>query len=247
MNKNKTFSSLLALIGAIVISGSLTSFLGQAGAENNPLLPQSVQLNVPYTSQAPLGEWSDSRQQYGCEEASIMMAMMWAWGTSVPPEELKRGIIGMAEYEKVFFGFHEDTSAQDTAQLMQDYFSSAGVARGVGEEPDAKVWVRAAENISTNDIKNELAQGHLVIVPVNTRLLGSALHRYGPVRHTVVVTGYDQQSGEIMIHDPFFSRAQNYRVKETALNSALWNYTSGVHKPLPARTAAMVVVSKIQP
>ena len=35
-----------------------------------------VLLNVPFTSQAPFGEWSDPRHQDGCEEAAALMAVM---------------------------------------------------------------------------------------------------------------------------------------------------------------------------
>ncbi len=38
---------------------------------------QLVTQSVPFTVQAPLGDWTDARQQDGCEEASVLMAMAW--------------------------------------------------------------------------------------------------------------------------------------------------------------------------
>src|SRR3989344_4812592 len=37
-----------------------------------------VLLNMPFTSQAPNGEWSDPRHQDGCEEAAALMAAEWS-------------------------------------------------------------------------------------------------------------------------------------------------------------------------
>jgi hypothetical protein len=37
----------------------------------------NINISVPFTSQAPLGQWKDERQQDGCEEASAAMAMAW--------------------------------------------------------------------------------------------------------------------------------------------------------------------------
>jgi hypothetical protein len=192
--------------------------------------PQSVFLDVPFTLQAPLGEWNDPRQRDGCEEASILMAMMWTWGTGVPAEEARREILNMADYEQVFRGFHQDTSAQDTARLIREYYGNN--------------LVEVRENIGVEDIKNELAAGRLVMVPLNTKLLSHPYYKNGPVRHTVVAVGYDDQSGVIIVHDPMFKSGQNLHLKQGAVANALWNYSSGVHKPLGTRNTALISVGK---
>ncbi len=202
----------------------------QGGAQLQAPLSQSVFLNVPFTTQAPLNEWTDPRQKDGCEEAAILMAMMWVWGIQLPAEELAREITRMADYEKVFYGYHEDTSIEDTAQLMRDYFHYENIV--------------VKENIGTGDIKRELDAGSVVLIPVNTRLFGVSSYLYGPLRHTVVATGYDNQTGDIIINDPMRAWGKGFHIKEAALGKGLYNYMSGVHLPLPPRSTAMLVVSK---
>src|SRR3989344_6679608 len=54
----------------------------------------AVLLTVPFAAQAPFGEWSDPRQQDGCEEASTIMAMHWVRGDmSLTLEEAKKEIL----------------------------------------------------------------------------------------------------------------------------------------------------------
>lgn len=203
-----------------------TTYAGDESAA----LPQSVLLNVPFSTQAPLGEWSDRRQLDGCEETSVKMAMMWAYGQAAPAEEVRRDIINMSEFERVTYGSFEDTSAVDTANLFQSFYGYNKVSVAYG--------------ITTPDIKLQLAAGHLVLIPLNTRLLKNKFYRRGPPRHTVVVVGYDNQSHQMIINDPFYSFGHNIHVKESELQNALGDYKTGMHLATGQRTKAMIVVSK---
>ncbi len=227
LRNKKLLKKILPIMLAVA---SVLALPWQGGAQVETPLSQSVFLNVPYTSQAPLGEWADPRQRDGCEEASILMAMMWIWGVDLPKEELAREIDRIADYEKYFYGYYEDTGVEDTAKLMRDYFHYENI--------------EVRQQISVADIKASLNDGHPVIIPVDTRLLGISAYRYGPLRHMVVATGYDLQTGTIILNDPYISTGHNLRVNESYLNRALWNYYSGVHLPLPLRSTAMIVVKK---
>src|SRR3989338_7629179 len=57
-------------------------------------LPAKVLWEVPFTSQAPRGNWKDPRQQAGCEEASVLMAMRWVRGKSLSMAQAEAQIIG---------------------------------------------------------------------------------------------------------------------------------------------------------
>lgn len=221
----KTFSKFLLPL-LVFVNFIPTTYAGDESVS----LPQSVLLNVPFTSQAPLGEWNDRRQLDGCEETSIKMAMMWVYGNAAPPEEVRRDIINMSELEKVVFGSFEDTSAADTASLFKSFYNYDKVSVAYG--------------ITTTDIKVQLAAGHLVLIPLNTRSLKNKIYRRGPVRHTVVVVGYDNQRKEMIINDPFFAHGANVHVKESELQKALGDYKTGMHLPAGSRAKAMIVVSK---
>lgn len=198
--------------------------------------PQSVILNVPYVMQAPFGNWNDRRQQYGCEEAAIVMAMAWVRSATNSPtdtifkEEALRDIINMSEYEKVIYGFFEDTNAQDTARLIKDIYQHQNV--------------EVKENISSETIKQELANNRVVIIPLNTRETGMSVYSNGPIRHTVIAVGYDDKNDEIIVHDPIFSGGEYLWIPSERLDKALWNYTSGNLIPLPARTTALISIGK---
>src|SRR4051812_4227943 len=61
--------------------------------DKNPtgnLPPRILLVGVPFTAQAPYGEWNDPKYGDGCEEASILMAAYWAKGqTSLPKATAK--------------------------------------------------------------------------------------------------------------------------------------------------------------
>ncbi len=212
---------ILALIVGMLISLIPYSFVGSFGR------PQSTLLGVPYTTQAPLGEWSDPRQADGCEEATLVMAMAWLRGGTIPAEEAKRDIINMSEYERIRFGFYQDTSMMDTGTLLKEYYGHANYIVQYG--------------ISSEDIKNELAGNRVVLIPLNTQRLGGVYSQSGPPRHTVIAVGYDDQADTITIHDPY-QGGQFRAIPSKDIDAALWDYNSGVHLPLPPKMPAMLVV-----
>src|SRR3989344_8347453 len=78
-----------------------------------------VLLDVPFTSQAPNGEWSDPRHQDGCEEAAALMAAEWSKCNSncnrIEKNYAKKEIENAWEWEVENYGSGVDTSVEDTA------------------------------------------------------------------------------------------------------------------------------------
>jgi len=220
---------LLRLSGILTAAMLLHCLVLPAIAHADSFTTGPAVLNVPYTSQVPLGEWSDARQRDGCEEASIVMALMWAKGISFSPAEVRQQITGMSDFEQYFYGYYRDTSAQDTANLMVSYFGYPHVA--------------VRYNISTEDIKAALDYGELVIVPLNPRVISTTLYNPATTHHTVVVVGYDSAAREIIFHDPLVAGAYA-RAPEASFNAALADYPSGNHKTAAVHSTAMVLVSR---
>lgn len=189
----------------------------------------STSHSVPNFTQAPTGNWADPRQKYGCEEASILMALSWATGRGFSAEDLETEIRGMADFEeKAMLGFHHDTSAADTAKLMQEYYGYANVT--------------LAENVTTADLKNRLAGGAILLVPVDLSKFGKKYYKIPVARHMIVVKGFDESSGEFLVNDPMFW--QEKRVAESALAKALRDYPSGINRKVTTTKTAMVVVMR---
>ncbi|MFZ4648873.1 MAG: C39 family peptidase [Patescibacteria group bacterium] len=192
-------------------------------------------LPVPFTTQAPLAQWSDSRQQDGCEEAGAVMAMSWAQGEkTISKEAAKKAIIAISDFELKKYAEYRDVALDDVRKwIFIDYFKY-----------DAKK-VRVVENIKLENIKSELVKGNLVLVPTDGRLLKNPYFTApGPLTHLLVIKGYDKVKKEFITNDPGTRRGENYRYKESVLFKAISAYPTGHHLPIKKIEKKMLVVEK---
>ena len=190
----------------------------------------TILLNVPFTSQAPFGEWKDPRQQDGCEETSMLMAVAWARGEKLTKESAKKEILAIAEFEKTTYGSFVDTNVDDTVKrIAQGYFKFDNA--------------RAVENITLVDIKKEIENGHVVLVPCNGRKLGNPNYTApGPERHMLLLKGYDPLKKEFITNDAGTRKGESYHYNEDVVFKAIVNYPTGDHVPITKEEKAMIVV-----
>ena len=233
---------VLILIGAGFYSSKkesspaagLTDFknsVGEKAEKSEPALPEKIMLEVPFTSQSPLGNWQDVREQNGCEEAALLMVIAWARGESISPEAAAREIQNMSDYHLKAHGHFHDLSNADTLQLLNEYFQY--------------FKARLVEDIGTEDIKKELAAGKLAIVPINGATIGNPNYEPpGPTNHKIVIIGYDDAAQEFVTHDPGTSRGKSYRYGYEVLEKSLEDYPTGLHEKFPERKTSMIVVEK---
>lgn len=196
-------------------------------------LPNQVLIaNVPFTSQAPTGDWSDNRQQNDCEEAVVLMGAKWvadeSIGSTTDALVLLRSLSEMAEG---MFGTYVDSSAADTLKLFQKY---TGTTRG-----------SVKYDVTITDIKKELSANHILLSPMN----GQALHNpnftgAGPERHFLVIIGYDDTTGMFTTNDPGTRNGRNYRYKYETLYAAMRDYPTGDHQTITVNRRAMIIISK---
>ncbi|MFH1078489.1 MAG: C39 family peptidase [Patescibacteria group bacterium] len=188
--------------------------------------------SVPFTAQAPFGEWSDPRQQEGCEEASALMAVAWARSETFTPDQALQTILAMSDWELAHFGSYVDTSASDTAdRLVSTYegYHAYEVRTGIG----------------TDDIRRDIEAGHVVIVPVNGTVFDNPSYTgAGPLRHMVLVIGYDSRTDEFIVHDPGTRNGASMRHASADLAASLQDYTTGTHEPIGPHRTAMISVRK---
>lgn len=201
---------------------------------------RSVLLKVPFTSQAPFGEWSDPRHQDGCEEAAVLMAVAAAagdsrfkiQGTILDKQYAKEEIENIWDWEVETYGGARDTSAQDTAdRIIGRYF-----------------WYKAysvREIESGDEIARELMKGNIVITPMDGRKLGNPnFTQPGPERHMVLVRGYDAQTDEFVTNDPGTRKGELYRYPAEVFFRAIRDYPTGDHVPIVGVEKRMIVVEK---
>ncbi|MCK4799462.1 YdcF family protein, partial [Candidatus Parcubacteria bacterium] len=191
---------------------------------------KNVLFNVPFTSQAPFGDWSDPRKQDGCEEAAVIMAMAWIEGEELTPDIANEKINAISAYEKKEYGNFYDTNVEDTVErIFKGYFEYKNVL--------------AVSDINKEDIKKELFKGNLVIVPTNGRLLENSNYTPpGPTTHNLVIIGYDIDSREFITNDPGTRRGEKYRYNENVLEGALLDYPTGNHEKVEEINTAMIIV-----
>jgi hypothetical protein len=194
-------------------------------------LPAQILYDVPFTPQAPFGNWDDIRQDTGCEEASIFMAMKWVNEEDLTFEEAEQEIIATSEFEEENYGHHHDTSSQDTIRLIKDYYGYD------------KVYLEY--DIGVEEIKTALAQGNLVIVPINGQIVGNPYYTLpGPFQHKMVIRGYDDTTQEFITNDPGTKRGEGYRYDYQVLENALMDYPTGFNEPVEQIIPAMIVVKR---
>lgn len=194
-------------------------------------IPAKVALTVPFVSQAPFGDWADPRQQDGCEEASVLMAVRWAKQQSLSKDEALKEIHALAAWQEEHIGTYHDTSVADTLRLVKEYFDY--------ERAEVRY------DITKDDIRRELAAGHVVAVPAQGQLLGNPnFTPPGPPRHFLVIRGYDDTKQQFITNDPGTRRGEAYRYDYDVLMNAIVDYPTGHHEPITNERTAMIVVRR---
>jgi hypothetical protein len=205
-----------AATGSANTSNANTASQSDTNSDN---LPPKVLQSVIFTAQAPGGNWSDPREQDGCEEASILMAAKWAKGeTTWGSGEALNQILALSHKAEDMFGTYHDSSAADTLKLYKAYFGLNGTVK---------------YNVTAEDMKKELASGHVIVVPANGQKLGNSnFTAPGPDRHALIVIGYDDNAKVFITNDPGTRNGKGYRYAYTTLLNAMVDYPTGDHAAL---------------
>ncbi|PIR66344.1 MAG: hypothetical protein COU51_04415 [Parcubacteria group bacterium CG10_big_fil_rev_8_21_14_0_10_36_14] len=175
-------------------------------------LPESFNLAIPFTSQAPFAVWDEIHKET-CEEASALMAARFVLGKDIKnANDAESDILKIIDWEKINFGFWKDTDAQKTAEILQNYFGLKNI--------DVKY------DISIEDIKKEIALGNPIIVPAAGRELYNPYYTSpGPYYHMLVVKGYTKDS--IITNDPGTKRGADFLYKNDVFYNALHDWNGG--------------------
>jgi len=228
---------------AFRIMGSLGQGISNAGLINLPVGEISnapaptptvtkALLDVPFTSQAPFGGWNDQRQEDGCEEASVLMAVKWARNESLTSDEALKQILGASDYTLQKYHEYRDISPTDTLNwLIKDYF----------KYPNAVV----KNNISLSEIIAEINKGNLIIAPMNGQILHNPYYvPPGPPNHMLVIRGYDPSRNIFITNDPGTRRGELYEYDAKILYEAIRAYPTGYHELIEKIQKNVIVVWK---
>lgn len=199
-------------------------------ATSDSLAPPKTFLiaEVPFTSQAPHANW-DTVHKETCEEASSLMAARYAKGERsglINPDDAEAELQRIIAWERETFGYFEDTNAEETARILKEFYNLP------------KVSVR--HGITLEDIKKEVGQGKLVIVPAAGRQLGNPFFTApGPLYHMPLVVGYTRD--QIITNDPGTKRGLGFRYDNEVFFKAIHDWT-GNKDTIETGAKAMIIV-----
>lgn len=171
--------------------------------------PSAEELDVPFTSQAPAGNWLEPWQN-ACEETSIIMVSNFFSGDELTIAQARQQILDIFKLKNDEFGKSPDESMALIAEIVN------GANLG---------WAaRVAENPTLEDLKQEVAAQRPIIVPVDARQLTGTDYAGDVNYHVMVISGYDDAAGEFIVQDPGTSRGENFRYAYADLYDAIHDY-----------------------
>ncbi|MGE5426002.1 MAG: C39 family peptidase [Bacillota bacterium] len=187
---------------------------------------------VPFTSQAPLGEWSDERQEDGCEEASALMAVSWARGETFTAQEALDSITGASDYIYGKYGEYRDINVHDTLDwIIKDYFHYNNAV--------------VKENVTLSQIIAELEKGRIILAPMNGQTLHNPNYKApGPPNHMLVIIGYDQDRQVFITNDPGTRKGRSYEYPTDVIYKSIRAYATGYHVPIKEVKKDVIIFSK---
>jgi hypothetical protein len=182
-----------------------------AGPSASPSpLPTNVLLPVPYTDQAPLGDWA--AKQHTCEEASLAMVDRYLAGdhsgSQIDALTANAAINRITRWKPAV-----DLTTEQVGEVATEHLG----------------WSHEVLPATRANMQQQLALGRPLIVGVRTHGLGNsnypgyATHYEQPgwsVSHYLVVTGYDQ-SGSFVLNDPGLTRGHGYSITYDQLMHAI--------------------------
>lgn len=176
-------------------------------------LPDEFNLAIPFTSQAPHANWALPYQE-ACEEASAYMVSLYFSGVAsglVDPDIADAELLEVVDFQEDYFGFYLDTTATETAQLIDLFY---GYQAYVVEDP------------TVDQIKAEIAAGRPVIVPAAGRELDNPNFRgLGPLYHMFVIKGYTET--QFITNDPGTRNGEGFVYTIDNVMSSMGDWNNG--------------------
>ena len=173
---------------------------------------RELNLDVPFTSQAPNGNW-DLPYQEACEEAAALMAIRYVFGNPIiNAQDADDGLLDLVKANEAL-GFPIDQTAKQVMALIHDV--------------DPKIPVALVEDPTIELLKDQLSQGYVIIVPAAGRELKNPFfNQPGPLYHMFVLRGYTDD-GYFITNDPGTKRGEGYLYTFERVMDAMGDWNDG--------------------
>ena len=198
--------------------------------------PASAQIQtVPFTVQAPYGNWDAAHEEY-CEAAAVYMVGKYFQGdreARIPPATADADMGAIVQYERATFD-HINLSLADMTQVAGHVYGLKG----------------DIVPLDFATLQRDVSQGLPVILPVMTH--GGPMGRINPgygaenVYHVIVAVGYDAGQGIVYTNDAGLSTGQSlaydWSTLQAAVQSQAQTQVDGAGVPVPQQGAVMLVL-----
>lgn len=177
--------------------------------QTGTVLPESLNLDLPFYTQAPFSNW-DYPWQETCEEASVLLVANAFKDLQLNRQDFNTELLRLVDWEKDTFGDYTHTTVAQTAQMMEENY---GLKTQIHLKP------------SFEDLQGILAQGHLIIAPFDGKALNNPNFRNGgPRYHMLVIKGYDAAKNQVVTHDVGTRNGENYVYSWDTIADALHDW-----------------------
>ena len=155
---------------------------------------EEINLNIPFTSQAPTANWEQPYQD-ACEEAALLMVDYYYTKKEFPhPEKVEIILQEMIQWQEENWGGHEHLPIIKLKEFVENYFNYK---------------TEIIYDLNVEKIKNYLDRGIPVIVPANGKKLDNPyFSNGGPEYHMLVIKGY--LGDNFITNDPGTKRGLNF-------------------------------------
>lgn len=194
MKHRKLFAVLLFLI---LFFGSINFVL-------------AAELNVPFSAQAPFGDWKQPWFD-ACEETSLVMVDNYFRSANLSSQRAHDEILKIFDYKNNTLGASYDEGVDKMLFLISNLFD----------------WqAQKISNPSLNLIKQEIDNGRPIIAPVAGDLLDNPHFRGSVPYHVLVIKGYDDETQEFIVNDPGTFYGASYRYSYSIIMSAIHDFVA---------------------
>ncbi|MBT4516621.1 MAG: hypothetical protein HOC78_01885 [Candidatus Komeilibacteria bacterium] len=168
----------------------------------------SVNLAVPFTSQAPTADWEQPYQD-ACEEASLLMVDYYYANQDFPTkEEVENILLEMVAWQEINWGGHFNLPTASVAEYAMTTFGYR---------------VEVIEDLTADKIRVFLNRGIPVIIPADGHKLDNPFFSgNGPEYHMLVVKGY--QDDKFITNDPGTRRGADFIYTEKNLMASIFDW-----------------------
>lgn len=226
----------------------------------------SINLDVPFSSQAPLKDWGMPYQE-ACEEMSAILVNEFyqsgktlAEGKNRPDEIANNGDLNDRALDSTIADeainiLDAVTANQAVQKLVAWEQANFGFYKHTTVADTARILreyfgferVEVQYDITLQDLKREVAAGRPVIVPLAGRKVGNIYYRRpGPIYHMLVVRGFTDD-GRIITNDVGTQHGENYPYDEEIFFNAIHDALSSgdgtlTEEEIERGSKAMIVV-----